>query len=240
MGATCEFFSVKTLNKTFGGLQAIKDLDFEITEGKITGLIGPNGAGKTTAFNLICGIIPIDSGEITFLGKRIDGMKPYQIASLGIARTFQTLNNFPRLSVFENIRSGIISRALPEKEEVRKVNEIMDSLKISHLSQMIVTEIPPVARRLVEVGRAIISDPKLVLFDEIMAGFNEEEVVNLISIIRNENTRGMSFLIIGHTMRAIMQISDHIIVMRNGSVFTSGRPSEIQKNKEVQRIYLGE
>ncbi len=240
MGINGKFFSVERLNKAFGGLHAIRNLDLEIEEGKITGLIGPNGAGKTTTFNLICGIFPIDSGKIIFAGKRIDGLKTHQIAKLGIARTFQNLNNFPRLSVFENIRSGIIWGSLPEEKENEKVNKMMDLLKISDLANMIVTEIPPVARRLVEVGRALISNPKLVLFDEIMAGFNEEEVVNLIDTIRDANRKGITFCIIGHTMRAIMDISDNIIVMRNGAKFITGNPSEIQKNKEVQKIYLGE
>lgn len=230
--------SIHGLNKKFGGVQAVKDLDLEISRGKITGLIGPNGAGKTTLFNLINGITTPDLGKIEFLGDRVDGLKPHQIAQRGIARTFQTLNNFPRLSVFENVRSGIITKSV--KEEVKEVENILDMLGLSKLRSKDVGEIPPVARRLVEVGRALISKPKLVLFDEIMAGFNEQEVSNLIEIIRKANKSGITFCIIGHTMRAIMDVSEIVIVMRNGARFAAGPPDEIQRNKEVQRVYFGE
>ncbi len=230
--------SISGLNKRFGGVQAVKDLDLEISRDKITGLIGPNGAGKTTLFNLINGIIRPDSGKIEFLGGRIDGLKPHQIAQRGIARTFQTLNNFLRLNVFENVQSGIITKSQNDGE--KEVENILDMLGLSHLSRRDVGGIPPVARRLVEVGRALISKPKLVLFDEVMAGFNEQEVTNLIEIIRRANRNGVTFCIIGHTMRAIMDVSEIVIVMRNGSRFAVGPPSEIQRNKEVQKIYFGE
>jgi len=230
--------SIHGVNKRFGGVQAVKDLDLEITRGKITGLIGPNGAGKTTLFNLINGITSPDSGRIEVLGDRIDSLRPHQIAQRGIARTFQTMNAFPRLNVFENVRSGIITKSL--KDEVKEVANILDMLGLSKLQNKDIGEIPPVARRLVEVGRALISNPILVLFDEIMAGFNEQEVSNLIKIIRAANKNGITFCIIGHTMRAIMDVSEIVIVMRNGSRFAIGPPDEIQRNKEVQRIYLGE
>lgn len=230
--------SVHKLNKKFGGVQAVKDLDLEIHRGRITGLIGPNGAGKTTLFNLINGIFRPDSGEIRFSGNLINGLKPHQIAQQGITRTFQTLNNFPRLNVFENVRSGIITKGF--KDEVREVEDVLNRLGLSGLGKKDIGEIPPVARRLVEVGRALISKPQLVLFDEILAGFNEKEVLHLIETIRKVNRTGVTFCIIGHTMRAIMDVSEMVIVMRNGSRFAVGSPDEIQKNKEVQRIYFGE
>lgn len=230
--------SVRGLNKKFGGVHAVRDLDLDIIKGKITGLIGPNGAGKTTSFNLINGIITPDSGSIMLLGDRIDGLRPHQVAQKGIARTFQTLNNFARLSVFENVQAGILSRS--SRDEAEKIEMILELLGISHLAARDVGAIPPVARRLVEVGRALISDPKLVLFDEIMAGFNEKEVANLIEVIRKANRDGVTFCIIGHTMRAIMDVSEIVIVMRSGSRFAVGTPNEIQKNEEVQRIYFGE
>ncbi|MCX6260609.1 MAG: ABC transporter ATP-binding protein [Bacteroidia bacterium] len=230
----------KGISKHFGGVQAIKELDLVIEKNKITGLIGSNGAGKTTFFNLVCGLFPIDSGTIEFDGSVINKLKSYQIARLGIARTYQTLNNFPRLDVFENVRAGIITKYLNEKDETAKVHEMLELLGISHLSKINITNITPVARKLVEVGRALISSPKLVLFDETMAGFNEEETVHLINTIRDINKQGVTFCIIGHTMRAIMDVSDTIIAMHEGSKFAEGTPEEIQKNKDVQRIYVGE
>lgn len=234
-----EILTIKGVNKKFGGIQAIKDLNLSIKEGKITGLIGPNGAGKTTCFNLVNGIFPVDSGEVRFLGKLITGMVPYQIAQLGICRTFQTLNNFPRLSLYENIRAGILSKFLHKQVEDKRVQDILALLRISHLAEKEISEVPPVVRRLVEVGRSLIAEPKLVLFDEIMAGFNEEEIVSLIEVIRKANQQGITFCIIGHTMRAIMDVSDWVVVLDEGSKFVEGAPPEIQKNKEVQRIYLG-
>ena len=228
------------VSKRFGGIQAIKELNLVIKKGKIIGFIGPNGAGKTTFFNLVSRIIPIDSGELKFMGKRINELKSYQIAQMGITRSFQILNNFPRLTVFENVRAGIISKFLDEKIEEERTRNMLELLELSNLSKSNITEITPVARRLVEVGRALISEPKLVLFDEIMAGFNEEETLKLIKIIKKFNELGITFCIIGHTMKAIMSISDMIMVMHEGTKFAEGSPDEIQKNKDVHKIYLGE
>jgi len=240
MGKKNGILIAEGINKKFGGIHAVRNLNLVIQYGKITGLVGPNGAGKTTFFNLLSGVFPVDAGEIKFMETRINGLKPNQIAQMGIARTFQTLNNFPRLSVFENVRAGIISKFLDEKTEEEKICNMLEVIGISHLSQKNVTEITPASRRLVEIGRALIAEPKLVLFDEIMAGFNEEETVKLIDIIRNYNKQGITFCIIGHTMRAIMEISDTVIVMHEGTKFAEGTPEEIQKNLDVKRIYLGE
>ena len=240
MGKKNGILIAEGINKKFGGVHAVRNLNLVIQYRKITGLIGPNGAGKTTFFNLINGVFPVDAGEIKFMETRINGLKTNQIAQMGIARTFQTLNNFPRLSVFENVRAGIISKFLDEKTEEEKIRNMLEVIGIYHLSQKNVTEITPASRRLVEVGRALIAEPKLVLFDEIMAGFNEEETVKLIDIIRNYSKQGITFCVIGHTMRAIMDISDIVIVMHEGTKFAEGTPGEIQKNLDVERIYLGE
>ena len=231
---------VEALNKSFGGLQAVRDLSLEISAHKVTGLIGPNGAGKTTFFNLVSGIYSADSGKIVFWDERIDSLKPHQIAQAGITRTFQTLNNFPRLSVFENVRAGIITRGLPLEQEETEVYKMLQLLGISDLAASGVGEITPEARRLVEVGRALIARPKLVLFDEIMAGFSEQETVNLIGIIGDYARRGTTFCIVGHTMRAIMSVSDELIVMHEGTKFEQGTPAQIQASRAVHKIYLGE
>jgi len=168
------------------------------------------------------------------------GLPPEAIAAAGISRTFQLPNSFPRLSVYENIRAGVITKSLERRKEEEKIKDMLELLRISHLADTHISEIPPVARKLVEVGRALIADPQLVLFDEIMAGFNEEEMVNLIELIRRENQKGITFCIIGHTMRAIMDVSDWVVVLDEGSKFLEGTPKEIQENSGVQRIYLGE
>jgi branched-chain amino acid transport system ATP-binding protein len=230
---------VDGLQKKFGGVSAVTNLSLCIRAGKITGLIGPNGAGKTTFFNIVTGIYRPDSGRIIFSSTRIDRLKTYQIAQAGIARTFQSLNNFPRMTVFDNVRAGLIAQNLPLKEEEQKVFEIIELLEISDLAYKNVGDITPVARRLVEVGRALVGNPKLVLFDEIMAGFNDEEASKLIAILVKYARNEVSMCIIGHTMKAIMTISDEIIVMHQGTKFEQGSPSEIQSSKAVQNIYLG-
>jgi len=230
----------KGIKKSFGGVQAIRDLDISIQEGKITGLIGSNGSGKTTFFNVVSGLVRIDSGEITFQGSRIDGLPPYMIAQMGIARTFQTMNNFPRLSVFENVRAGIITSFLETTAEENEVWRMLDMLELTPLAKEDIAKVTPVARKLVEVGRALIAKPKLVLFDEIMAGFNEQETVKLIDIIKKFNCAGTTFCIVGHTMRAIMSISDVIIAMHEGTRFAEGTPAVIQQDKDVHRICMGE
>jgi branched-chain amino acid transport system ATP-binding protein len=230
---------VDGLQKRFGGVSAVTNLSLRIRAGKITGLIGPNGAGKTTFFNIVTGIYRPDSGRIIFSGKRIDRLRTYQIAQAGITRTFQTLNNFPRMTVFDNVRAGIIAQNLPIKEEEQRVFEIIELLEIANLAYKSVGDITPVARRLVEVGRALVGNPKLVLFDEIMAGFNDEEASKLIAILVKYARNDISMCIIGHTMKAIMTISDEIIVMHQGTTFEQGSPSEIQSSTAVQNIYLG-
>lgn len=230
---------VRNLRKSFGGLRVLIDLTLDIEKEKITALIGPNGAGKTTFFNIVNGLISADSGEIRFENHDISKMKPHQIANLGIARTYQAMNNFPDLTVFENIRAGIIAKSLEYKNEEAEIYNILDLLGILSIADKNVAEITPVARRLVEVGRSMIAKPKLVLFDEIMAGFNEQETLQLIEIIRRYNAQGVTFCIIGHTMRAIMNISDTITVLHEGAVFAQGAPEQIQNNLEVQNIYFG-
>ncbi|HYB21134.1 MAG TPA: ATP-binding cassette domain-containing protein, partial [Thermodesulfobacteriota bacterium] len=163
MGENNALLIGRRLNKKFGGVQAIRDLTVAIQKGKITGLIGPNGAGKTTFFNLINGIYPLDAGEILLGGKKINGLSPDAIAAAGISRTFQLLNNFPRLSVYENIRAGVITKFLDRRKEEEKITDMLELLRISHLADTDISEIPPVARKLVEVGRALIADPQLVL-----------------------------------------------------------------------------
>jgi branched-chain amino acid transport system ATP-binding protein len=235
-----EILKANSLSKYFGGLAAVSELNLSLQTNKITSVIGPNGAGKTTLFNLINGILRPDSGDVVFLDKVITGLNPYQIAQLGISRTFQTLNVFGRLSVFENVRAGILWKALPRREEEKRVYKMLDRLGIPELADENILDITPVSRRLVEVGRALISEPKLLLFDEIMAGFSEAESLSLIEVIRDFCNRGITFCIIGHTMRAIMSVSDNVIVMDAGKKFAEGTTKEIQENEAVQRIYLGE
>jgi branched-chain amino acid transport system ATP-binding protein len=226
---------LRGVQKKFGGVQAVQGLDLDIKQDEIAGLIGPNGAGKSTLFNLISGLLPLNAGEIYFGSERIDQLEPYQIARRGIARTFQNMNNFPYLTVFENVQAGWIARGL----DAGRVRDILARLGLLDLASKKVAEIPPVKRRLVEVGRALIAEPRLILFDEIMAGFNEEEAGQLIDVIREANQRGTTFLIIGHTMKTIMGLSHRVIVMHQGSLFAAGSPEEVQRNAGVQKIYLG-
>ena len=246
--------NIEAVSKRFGGLKALSNLSFNVYENQITAIIGPNGAGKTTLFNLISGLIPIDSGKIFYNEKRIDHLKPYERTKLGIARTFQTLGVFSNMTVIENVmvgedshsKTGIIHTIFntnKHKQEEKFLREKaiywLSRMGIEDIMGKNLSEIPFEKQRLVEITRAIASDPKLLLLDEPAAGLNITETRSLISKIRDINKSGITILIVEHDMEMIMEISDRIIVLNFGEKIAEGRPEEIQTNDKVISIYLG-
>ncbi len=246
---------VRDLNKSFGGLQAVKDVGFRVTAGSIKALIGPNGAGKTTLFNLISGVLSPDSGTILFGEMPVQGMKPHQIAEKGIARTFQHIRLFPKMTAIENImigrhthsRAGFISGmlSLPGtwKEESRIRNrsrEIMEFLGISSLAESESTSLAYGQQRIVELGRALACEPKLLLLDEPAAGLNMKETAEMADLITKVRDLGITVLLVEHDMSLVMNISDEVIVLSYGEKIADDVPLAIQKNAEVIRVYLGE
>jgi branched-chain amino acid transport system ATP-binding protein len=250
-----DILSVEGLSKRFGGLQAVNDVSFSVPAGAIKALIGPNGAGKTTLFNLISGTTTPDGGVITFNGQPVQGLKPYQMACRGMARTFQHIRLFPKMSVLENIMIGrhIHSRAgfvagmlnLPfswsEERKIRgKSHEIMEFLGLEELAGSEATSLSYGQQRSVELGRALACEPKLLLLDEPAAGLNMRETEELGALISRIRATGITVLIVEHDMSLVMDISDEIIVLSYGKKIADDFPLAIQQNSEVIKVYLGE
>lgn len=247
--------SVEGLSKRFGGLQAVGDVTFSVPEGSIKALIGPNGAGKTTLFNLISGVIPSDSGTIIFRGQAVQGLRPWQIAGRGMARTFQHIRLFPKMTALENImigrhthsRAGFIAGMLnlpfTWKEE-RAIREkglaIMEFLGISGLENSDATSLAYGQQRILELGRALACEPKLLLLDEPAAGLNMRETAEMARLVTRIRDTGITVLLVEHDMSLVMNISDEIIVLSYGQKIADDKPLAIQKNLEVIRVYLGE
>lgn len=246
--------SIKNLTKKFGGLMAVNDVSFDVDQGKVVGLIGPNGAGKTTVFNLITGNYIPDQGEIIFDGHNLVGLKTHEIVFLGIARTFQTIRLFKNLSVLENVlagchcrmRSGIFSsmlrlpfqrreekmalgRALKELEFVGLLKHMdLKSMNLSYGNQ-----------RLLEIARALASNPKLIVLDEPAGGMNDNETQQLVGLIKKMQTRGLTVLLIEHDMNLVMRICEDIVVLEHGALIAQGNARQITRDQRVIEAYLG-
>lgn len=246
---------IKNLFRRFGGLQAVSDVNFSVRQGMIKAVIGPNGAGKTTLFNLISGALPPSSGEIQFKGRPIQGLPPFRIARQGMARTYQNIKLYPGMSALENVmvgrhcrsRAGFLSGmlALPwtrrEERAIReKCLELLNLLDIADLAEVEATSLAFGQQRAVEFARALAMEPELLLLDEPAAGLNIYETAEVARLIGKINAQGITVLLVEHDMSLVMDISQEIVVLSFGEKIAEGTPAEIQRNKEVIRIYLGE
>lgn len=238
-----------------GGLKAVSNFDIEINEGELIGLIGPNGAGKTTVFNLLTGVYQPTTGTIDFAGKSLVGLKPYQITSRGIARTFQNIRLFSELTVLDNVKIAYDSHAkyslvesvfrlgryFKEEDEITKKSlELLKIFKLEDKAYEVAKNLPYGAQRRLEIARALATKPKLLLLDEPAAGMNPQETQELMEMIRwIRKEFGLSILLIEHDMSLVMGICERIYVLEHGCIIASGTPEEIQKNPEVIKAYLG-
>ena len=246
---------INNLNKNFGGLKAVNNVTLKVNQGSITGLIGPNGAGKTTLFNTIAGVYSPNSGEIFLENNNITGLKPHELFNLGILRTFQIAHEFSSLTVLENLmmvpnkqlgenliyawfKNNLVKK---QEEEIRaKAIEVIDFLNLSHLTQELAGNLSGGQKKLLELGRTMMVDSKLVLLDEVGAGVNRT-LLNEISdaILRLNKEKNYTFFVIEHDMDLIEKICDPVIVMAEGSVLFEGKFAEVKSNEEVIEAYLG-
>lgn len=246
---------MRNISLRFGGVTAIKDISFDIREGEVRAIIGPNGAGKSSMLNVINGFYHPQEGEIWYQGKKRGPMKPYEIARQGIARTFQNIALFKGMTTLDNImtgrltkmKSGFFSQAIwkgkAETEEIEhreKAERIIDFLEIQHIRKAPVGSLPYGLQKRVELGRALVAEPSLLLLDEPMAGMNVEEKEDMSRFILDVNDEfGTTIALIEHDMGVVMDISDRVVVMDYGAKIGDGTPNEIRNNQNVIDAYLG-
>lgn len=246
---------VKNVSKSFGGLVALDNITFTVQEAEIKALIGPNGAGKTTLLNIISGIYSPDNGDIVFNGENISGSAPAKIALKGISRTFQHVELFGNMTVLENVmagrylktKSGFISSGLKlpsalreEKEIKKKSGEVLEYIGLKNRENELASNLPIGDERMLEIGRALATRPKLLLLDEPASGLNEAETIRLTSFIqRLRDEQGITIILVEHDMGLVMNLSENIVVLDFGEKIAEGSPEEIKNNKLVIDAYLG-
>lgn len=231
---------VKNMTKEFGGLRAVDSLDLQIEEGQIFGLIGPNGAGKSTAFNCIAGVFPPTSGEIVFDGRTSDGVKPWDLCKAGLARTFQIVKPFGSKSVLYNVTVGSFATTNSRTVAEDKAMQVLEYLNFADKKDVLAANLTIADRKRLEIAKALATEPKLLLLDEVMAGLRPAEVDEMVEILQNLRKRGITIFVIEHIMRAIMALSDRIVVIQFGKKIAEGTPTEIANNEQVIKAYLGE
>jgi branched-chain amino acid transport system ATP-binding protein len=231
---------VKGLVKDFGGLRAVDTLNLSIKEGQILGLIGPNGAGKSTVFNCIAGVYPPTEGEVYFAGSRINNVKPWNLCKEGLARTFQTVKPFSSKTVLYNVMVGSYATTESKSAAEQKAIDVLKFLHLDDKKDIKARNLTIADRKRLEIARALATEPKLLLLDEVMAGLRPTEVDEMVRIIRELRDNGITIFVIEHIMRAIMALSDWVVVIHFGRKISEGTPKEVASDEKVIKAYLGD
>lgn len=239
MSAT-PLLTVTGISKSFRGLKAVSQASLTVPQGGIVSLIGPNGAGKTTCFNMIAGVFKPDEGSILFDGRSIAGLRPDQICHAGIGRTFQIVKPFKDLTALENVIVGALRNETSTQVARRKAEGVLDQLGMLDKRNQPAAQLTLPERKRLEVARALATDPKLLLLDEVMAGLRPTETDQMVAVFRDLNRKGLTILLIEHVMRAVMALSQHVVVLHHGQVIADGAPEQVVRDPAVLECYLGE
>jgi branched-chain amino acid transport system ATP-binding protein len=234
-----EALVIRGLNKRFGGLRAVQDVSFSVQENETVALIGPNGAGKTTSFHLMTGFHRPDSGSVLAFGREIVGLKPHDICALGLARTFQVAKPFGAMTVLDNVMTGAFLRDRHVATAREKAREAIEFVGLAAREQTAAKDLTTIDQRRLEMARALATQPKILLLDEVMAGLNPAEIDQAVALVGKLSQRGLTIVIVEHVMRAIMAVARRIVVLDHGQKIAEGNPKQIVENPEVVRAYLG-
>src|SRR5512146_664566 len=230
---------IRNVSKFFGGLAANSDVSFSLEQGMIMGLIGPNGAGKTTLFNCITGYYPPSKGEVLFKGVKLNGLQPDQVCRLGMVRTWQKVRPLAKMTVLDNVMVGALARTASLRLARDVAREQLHVVRLEHKDSHLAGGLPIGERKKLEVARVLATKPELLLLDEVMGGLNPAESEEIIQLILDIKKSGITQMVIEHDMKAIMRISDRIVVLNSGEKLAEGSPQEIVANPEVVTAYLG-
>ncbi len=235
-----KILDVRNMTKDFGGLRAVDRLSLEIEQGQILGLIGPNGAGKSTAFNCIAGVFSPTAGDIFFDGQKINGTRPWTLCKKGLARTFQIVKPFASKSVLYNVMVGAFATTDKTAEAEEGALRVLKALHFEDKKDMRAGNLTIADRKRLEIARALATRPQILLLDEVMAGLRPAEVDEMVAIIKGLRDRGITIFVIEHIMRAIMALSDRIVVIQFGKKISEGAPEDVASDENVIKAYLGD